>query len=155
MKEINTFLNDFIKILKIIDKKKIDEILNVLYNAKKRRGRLFIAGSGGGAGNASHAVCDFRKICNIESYSISENISELTARVNDHGWEKSYSGWLSNSNITKKDILMIFSVGGGNLKKKISINLVNAIKFFKSKKGKIVSIVGREKSYCNSYSDVC
>ena len=118
MKEINDFLLKSAEVLDKIDKKIILKSLQILKKCQKQKGRIFFAGSGGGAGHASHAANDFRKICNIESYSITDNVSELTARINDDGWNTSYSNWLKISKINNKDILFVFSVGGGNEKKK-------------------------------------
>ena len=155
MKEIDDFLTKSSEVLNKIDKKTISKSLKILKNCQKINGRIFFAGTGGGAGHASHAANDFRKICNIESYSITDNVSELTARINDDGWHSSYSNWLKVSKMNNKDILFIFSVGGGNDKKKISQNLIECIKFTKRKRGKIISIVGKNDGYAAKYSDAC
>lgn len=155
MNEINRFIEDSSKILKIIDKKTILKAIKIIKQCRDRKGRIFFTGSGGGAGHASHATNDFRKICNIESYCITDNVSELTARINDDGWNTSYSNWLKVSNLSSRDILFIFSVGGGNEKKKISMNLVETMKLAKIKKAKIVSIVGKENGYASKTSDAC
>ena len=155
MKEIDDFLTKSSEVLNKIDKKIISKSLKILKNCQKTNGRIFFAGTGGGAGHASHAANDFRKICNIESYSITDNVSELTARINDDGWHSSYSNWLKVSKMNNKDILFIFSVGGGNDKKKISQNLIECIKFAKRKRGKIISIVGKNDGYAAKYSDAC
>ena len=155
MKEIDHFLTKSSEVLNKIDKKNIFKSLKILKNCQKTNGRIFFAGTGGGAGHASHAANDFRKICNIESYSITDNVSELTARINDDGWNSSYSNWLKVSKMNNKDILFIFSVGGGNERKKISQNLVECIKFAKRKRGKIISIVGKNDGYAAKYSDAC
>ena len=155
MKEIDDFLTKSSEVLNKIDKKTISKSLKILKNCQKINGRIFFAGTGGGAGHASHAANDFRKICNIESYSITDNVSELTARINDDGWHSSYSNWLKVSKMNNKDILFIFSVGGGNDKKKISQNLIECIKFAKRKRGKIISIVGKNDGYAAKYSDAC
>ena len=155
MNEINRFIEDSSKILKIIDKKTIFKAIKIIKQCRDRKGRIFFTGSGGGAGHASHATNDFRKICNIESYCITDNVSELTARINDTGWNTSYSNWLKVSNFSNKDMLFIFSVGGGNEKKKVSMNLVETMKLAKIKKAKIVSIVGKENGYASRISDAC
>ena len=155
MKEIDDFLTKSSEVLNKIDKKIISKSLKILKNCQRINGRIFFAGTGGGAGHASHAANDFRKICNIESYSITDNVSELTARINDDGWHSSYSNWLKVSKMNNKDILFIFSVGGGNERKKISQNLVECIKFAKRKRGKIISIVGKNDGYAAKYSDAC
>ena len=116
------FIDDYFRKISLISNKiiskEIDDLINQLVLLKKRKGRLFFLGVGGSAGNASHAVNDFRKLCNIESYSPTDNVSELTARINDEGWESSFVNWLKVSKINKKDSIFIFSVGGGNKKKK-------------------------------------
>ena len=152
------FINNYFEQIKIttnlIDKKKIENIVKSLINLKKKKGRVFFAGVGGSAGNCSHAVNDFRKLCAIESYSLSENISELTARINDEGWENSYVDTLRCSNFSKKDILFVFSVGGGNLQKKVSVNLVKCIQYAIKKKAKILSIVGKNNGFAFKHSNI-
>jgi D-sedoheptulose 7-phosphate isomerase len=138
-----------------IDHKKINLIIDILKKTRKRNGRLFIIGVGGSAGNASHAVNDFRKLCGIESYAPTDNVSEITARTNDQGFEFIFSEYLKTSNFKEKDTLLIFSVGGGNEEKKVSINLINAIKYGKSQKSKVISIVGKNDGYAFNYSDIC
>jgi len=126
-----------------------------LEKLKISHGRLFILGVGGSAANASHAVNDFRKICNIESYSPTDNVSELTARINDDGWETSYVNWLKGCRLSSSDALMIFSVGGGNEEKKISQVIIKAIEYAKSLSMKVFGIVGRDGGYTAKNSDVC
>ena len=155
MNEINRFIEDSSKILKIIDKKTIFKAIKIIKQCRDRKGRIFFTGSGGGAGHASHATNDFRKICNIESYCITDNVSELTARINDDGWNTSYSNWLKVSNFSNKDLLFVFSVGGGNEKKKISMNLVETMKLARKKKANIISIVGKDNGYAAKISDAC
>jgi len=140
-------LKESIEIIKKLNIKKIEQIIKIIKLIKKRKGRIFFLGVGGSAANCSHAVNDFRKILNIEAYSASENVAELTARINDEGWNTSYKNWLKVSNLSKKDCIFIFSVGGGNLKKKVSTNLIESIKYAKSKKSKILSIVSRDGGY--------
>ena len=123
-KHINNFFSGTELISKLINKKKIKKLAEEIFKVKKKQGRLFFLGVGGSAGNCSHAVNDFRKICNIESYCPTDNVSELTARINDEGWETSYQEWLKSSNLSRKDAIFIMSVGGGNLKKNISVNLI-------------------------------
>ena len=155
MKFITDYFRQSHLILDQLDKESILKCINILHEVKKNKGRIFFIGSGGGAGHASHAVNDFRKICNIESYSPSDNVSELTARVNDEGWDTSYAEWLSVSNINKNDMLFILSVGGGNENKKISVNIVNSIKLAKSVKSKIIGIVGKANGYTALNSNAC
>jgi D-sedoheptulose 7-phosphate isomerase len=110
---------------------------------------------GGGAGHASHAVNDFRKICGIESYAPTDNVSELTARINDDGWDTAYVNWLRGSKLSKDDMIFVFSVGGGNLEKGISVNIVNSLKFGKEAGAKICGVVGRDGGYTASVADAC
>ena len=115
---VNNFFQQVEIIAKIIDKNEIEKLAWNIHNVRKKRGRLFFLGVGGSAGNCSHAVNDFRKLCGIESYSATDNVSELTARINDEGWDTSFSEWLKINNLKKQDALFIMSVGGGNIKKK-------------------------------------
>jgi D-sedoheptulose 7-phosphate isomerase len=117
-----------------IDDKKIDLLARKIAELRRNKGRLFFIGIGGSAANSSHAVNDFRKLCNIESYSPLDNVAELTARINDEGWDSSIRDWLKVSNLKKNDALFIFSVGGGNKIKKVSTNLIAAIDYAKKKK---------------------
>ena len=116
---------------------------------------MFILGVGGSAGNASHAVNDFRKLCGIEAYGPADNVSELTARTNDDGWENVFSKWLETSNLSSKDMLLFFSVGGGSVKRNVSVNLIKASRFAKKRKSKIASVIGRKKGYLRKISDAC
>src|SRR5512135_2007662 len=124
---INKYLSETEQILSQLDTHVIGEMVKELVQLRGRGGRLFILGSGGGAGHASHAVNDFRKIVGIEAYTPTDNVSELTARINDDGWDTSYSNWLKASRINKNDGLLVFSVGGGDLEKFVSVNLVRCI----------------------------
>lgn len=134
-----------------LDIKKIDKIKSLISKVQKNKGRIFFLGVGGSAANASHAVNDFRKICNIECYSPSDNISELTARINDDGWDTSYLEWLKVSKLNAKDLIFIFSVGGGSISKKISMNLIKSINYAKLKNAKICGIIGKKEGYLNKY----
>lgn len=121
---------------------------------RKKLGRLFFLGIGGSATNCSHVVNDLRMLCNIESYPPIDNSSELTARINDNGWNSSFSSWLKSSNFKKKDALFIFSGGGGSIKKKVSVNIIEAIKHAKCKKSKNYGIIGKKNSYTEENSDI-
>jgi len=127
----------------------------LLATVRERGGRLFLLGVGGGAGHASHAVCDFRKICGIEAYSPSDNVSELTARVNDDGWETSYASWLRGSRISAADAVLVFSVGGGDLERNISANLVRALQYTRSIGAAICGVVGRDGGFTARVADAC
>ena len=152
---ISAFLDDAITIIKKLDRTKIRNMSQNLQDIRKNGGRLFILGVGGGAGHASHAVNDFRKIAGIESYAPTDNISELTARVNDDGWETVFVNWLKGSRLTAKDCIFVFSVGGGNAEKNVSVNLVNALKYAKEKGAKIIGVVGRDGGYTAKVADAC
>jgi len=125
-----------------IDGDQVDEIARGLAAVRARGGRLFVVGVGGGAGHASHAVNDFRKLCGIESYSPSDNVSELTARTNDDGWDTSYSAWLEGSRIGADDAIFVFSVGGGSREHNVSVNLVNALELARKVGAAIYGVVG-------------
>ena len=152
-KFINHFFYQYLKSIESLDFKKIESLVLDLKKIKKKKGRVFFLGVGGSAGNATHAVNDFRKLCNIEAYCITDNVSELTARINDEGWDTSFSNWLRVSNINQKDALFILSVGGGNLIKKVSVNIVNAIKYAKVKNTKIFGIVSRDGGFTKKRGD--
>ena len=130
----------------------IENVAKIINVVQKKRGRIFFLGVGGSAGNCSHAVNDFRKLANIECYTPTDNSSELTARINDEGWDSSFSNWLKVSKLKPQDCLFFFSVGGGNIKKKVSINLIEAAKLGKSRNSKIISIVGKSNGYLAKHS---
>ncbi len=148
-------LKEASEIIKKLDIESIEKVADLLAIVKRDQGRIFFLGVGGSAGNCSHAVNDFRKIVEIESYAPTDNVSELTARTNDEGWPSVFEPWLKLSKINKKDAVFIFSVGGGNLEKNISPNLVNALKFAKGIGAKIVGIVGRDGGYTAQVADAC
>ncbi len=152
---VSNYLNSLTEINKNLDLVNINKFVESLYKIKKSKGRLFIIGVGGSAGNASHAVNDFRKLCNINAIAPTDNISEVTARTNDEGFATIFSEYLRVSNLNKKDALLIFSVGGGNLKKKVSINIIEAIKLAKSKKSKVLSIIGKNDGFAAKNSEHC
>jgi len=148
-------LNESIEIIKKIDSNQIEKMADLLAHLKSEGGRLFFLGVGGSAGNCSHAVNDFRKIVGIESYAPTDNVSELTARTNDEGWATVFVEWLKVSKLLAKDAICVFSVGGGNLEKNISANLVEALKYAKSVGAKITGVVGRDGGYTAQVADVC
>src|SRR5581483_2246549 len=149
------FLDESIDILRRIDDQAIDRLAAGLAAVRDRGGRLFIAGVGGSAGHASHAVNDFRKICRFEAYTPTDNVSELTARVNDEGWESCFAEWLKISRIGANDALLIFSVGGGNVEKQISVNLVRAIDQAKARGARVFGVVGKDGGYTKRTADEC
>jgi D-sedoheptulose 7-phosphate isomerase len=144
---VSRYLQEVVAIANQIDQRQVQGIIDVLVETRNNGGRLFILGVGGGAGNATHAVNDFRKIANIESYAPTDNVSELTARVNDDGWDTSFSRWLRGSRLRKGDALLVFSVGGGNLEKNVSANIVKALQLAQEVGAKITGIVGRDGGY--------
>jgi D-sedoheptulose 7-phosphate isomerase len=152
---ISAFLDDAVTIINKLDRTQIKKMSQILQEIRKNGGRLFILGVGGGAGNASHAVNDFRKIAGIESYAPTDNVSELTARVNDDGWETVFESWLKGSHLSAKDCIFVFSVGGGNAEKNVSVTLVNALRFAKEKGAKVIGVVGRDGGYTAKVADAC
>lgn len=144
---VKKFFKTFLEVLNLIDQSSVTKLIKQIRHVKDKKGRIFFVGVGGSAGNASHAVNDFRKICEIECYSPLDNVSELTARINDEGWDSSISEWLRISKINSKDALFVFSVGGGDVKRKVSVNIVNAIKYSKKRKAKIFGVVSNKGGY--------
>ena len=155
MEYINKYLEEVKEIAGKLDRVQISRMIDIISGLKKNNGRIFFLGVGGGAGNASHAVNDFRKIAGIECYSPTDNVSELTARINDDGWDTSYINWLKGSRLRKEDCLFIFSVGGGSEEKNISVNLVNALKYAKETGSKIIGVVGKDGGYTAKTADAC
>jgi D-sedoheptulose 7-phosphate isomerase len=148
-------MKEAMEIIQKMDVSAIEKMADMLATVKADGGRIFFLGVGGSAGNCSHAVNDFRKIVGIESYAPTDNVSELTARTNDEGWATVFVEWLKISKIQPKDALFIFSVGGGNLEKNISPNLVEAVKLAKSVGAKITGVVGRDGGYTAQAADAC
>src|SRR5260370_20707110 len=142
-------------ILALLDPSAIERAADLLLQLRERSGRLFLLGVGGGAGHASHAVCDFRKIAQIEAYAPSDNVSELTARVNDEGWDTCYANWLRGSRLNEADMVFVFSVGGGDAKKNISANLVRALEYAREVRATICGVVGRDGGYTARVADAC
>lgn len=152
---VKKYLEQSIDLITKLDSEVISAVAHGLAALKSRGGRLFILGSGGGAGHASHAVNDFRKIVEIEAYTPTDNVSELTARINDDGWDTSYSNWLRASRFNAKDGLLVFSVGGGDLEKSVSVNLVRCIQLAKEVGASVYGIVGRSGGYTKQVADAC
>ena len=147
------FLEEVKEVTSKLDAEAIDAVVEQLLAIRERRGRLFILGVGGSAGNASHAVNDFRKICGIECYAPTDNVSELTARTNDEGWPTIFVEWLRVSHLSPKDGLLVLSVGGGNLEKNVSPNLVRAIQYAKEVGAAVTGIVGRDGGFTAKMGD--
>jgi D-sedoheptulose 7-phosphate isomerase len=148
-------LNEASAIIEKLDADAIERTAILLAELRERNGRLFLLGVGGSAANCSHAVNDFRKICGIEAYAPTDNVSELTARTNDEGWASVFIEWLKVSRLSPADMLFIFSVGGGNREKNVSPNLVAALEFGKEVGAKICGIVGRDGGYTATVADAC
>ena len=149
------FLDESVGIIRRIDDAAIDRMAAALAQVRDGGGRLFIIGVGGSAGHASHAVNDFRKICQFEAYTPTDNVSELTARVNDDGWDSSFAEWLKGSRIDKRDALLVFSVGGGSVEKNVSVNLVRAIDEGRNRGARIFGIVGKDGGYTKKVAEEC
>ena len=148
-------LAEAISILGQVDPETLERMADLLAAVRERGGRLFILGVGGSAANASHAVNDFRKICAFEAYAPTDNVGELTARTNDEGWHTVFAEWLRGSRLTSKDAVLVLSVGGGNLEKNVSPNLVEALKLAKEQRTAILGIVGKDGGYTAQVADVC
>lgn len=149
------YLQETIQIVNGLDRAAIEKMVAILAATRAQGGRLFILGVGGSAGNAAHAVNDFRKIVGIETYAPTDNVSELTARTNDEGWATVFASWLKTSRVNANDALLVFSVGGGNLEKNVSPNIVQALQVAKEVGAKILGIVGRDGGYTAQVADAC
>jgi D-sedoheptulose 7-phosphate isomerase len=154
MTHTESFLTEVKRICENISCDSIEGMIDELIALRARKGRLFLIGVGGSAANCSHAANDFRKLCGIEAYSAADNISELTARANDEGWDTIFSGWLEASNLNSPDAILIFSVGGGDIERHISTNIVKAVIFAKSRGTKVLGIVGKDNGYTARHGDV-
>ena len=149
------YLAEAEQIIDRIDAVAIEKMAGMLVDLRARGGRLFILGVGGSAGNASHAVNDFRKIAGIEAYTPTDNVSELTARINDDGWETVFANWLKGSRLTRNDMMLVFSVGGGSLERNVSPNLVRALEYARHLGATICGVVGRDGGYTAKIADAC
>jgi D-sedoheptulose 7-phosphate isomerase len=155
MNYTNEHLKEASEIAGLLDRRGIEKMVDIVYSIRQKGGRLFFLGIGGGAGNATHAVNDFRKIAGIESYSPLDNVSELTARINDDGWEVTFVEWLKISHLNSNDGVFVFSVGGGNEEKGISVNLIRALQYAKQTGASILGIIGRDGGYTAKVADGC
>ncbi len=153
MTDTKTFLKHVVGVCNRIDAAAVERLVQELKVLRKRGGRLFITGVGGSAANASHAVNDFRKLCGIEAYAPTDNVSELTARTNDEGWETVFSGFLEVSQACDKDAVLVFSVGGGNAEKNVSVNIIRVLEEAKKRDMKIFGVVGRDGGYTKQVGD--
>ena len=150
---VQTYFQEVVKVAQQIDQAAIENLASELKALREREGRLFFLGVGGSAGNCSHAVNDFRKLCGIEAYAPTDNVSELTARTNDEGWDTVFAAWLRTSRANSKDAVFVFSVGGGNLEKNVSPNIVAGLKEAKQRGLRIFGVVGRDGGYTKQVGD--
>jgi D-sedoheptulose 7-phosphate isomerase len=149
------FLGDTLAVLGGLDHRQVEAVVDVVVSTRERGGRLFLCGSGGGAGHASHAASDFRKLCDLESYAVTDNVSELTARINDDGWDSSYANWLRASRLRTDDCLFVFSVGGGDVERRVSVNLVEAMQLARERGASVVGVAGRDGGALARLADAC
>ncbi len=149
------FLDDTRAVLARLDPATVEAVVDVLAATRERGGRLFLCGSGGGAGHASHAACDFRKLCDLEAYAVTDNVSELTARINDDGWDSSYANWLKASRLRAQDCVFVFSVGGGDVARRVSVNLVEAMQLARDRGASVVGVAGRDGGALAQFADAC
>lgn len=150
---LSRYFSESAEIARTLDQSRVEQMVEILFTAREKGGRLFILGVGGSAGNAGHAVNDFRKICGIETYAPTDNVSELTARTNDEGLDTSFSEWLRGSRVREDDVVLVFSVGGGNLEKNVSTNIVKAVVLAKKAGAKVIGVVGRDGGYTAQVGD--
>ena len=155
MNFVAQYLTEAAQVAARIDHDAVTQLVELLVDARDGGGRLFVLGVGGSAGNASHAVNDFRKIAGFEAYAPTDNVSELTARINDDGWDTSFANWLKASRLGPRDCVLVFSVGGGDLVRKVSINLVRALEHAKAVGARIGAIVGRDGGFTATVADAC
>lgn len=153
------FIADYLEVSSLVlsklDHAVLNDVVRLIVELRNSGGRLFILGVGGSAANASHAVNDFRKLAHIEAYAPTDNASELTARINDEGWETVFSNWLAGSRLNKNDVVMVFSVGGGDSKNSVSVNLIRALEYAKKRGSSTIGIVGRDGGETAQLADVC
>ena len=155
MSFVEQYLAEAAEVVRRLDRTAIDAVAGLLADTRERGGRLFILGVGGSAANASHAVNDFRKIAGLEAYAPTDNVSELTARTNDDGWASVFEGWLRVSRLNASDLVLVFSVGGGNAEKNVSPNLVAALQYAKEVGARVAGVVGRDGGYTARVADAC
>ncbi len=155
MRFVRQYLEEVVQVARGIDAESVSRVIDVLCGVRAAGGRLFILGVGGSAGNASHAVNDFRKIAGFEAYAPTDNVSELTARINDEGWDTSFANWLKGSRLREQDCVLVFSVGGGDAERGVSVNLVRAIEYAKSAGARVCGIVGRAGGFTATMADAC
>lgn len=152
---VSRYLDEVVQVAGAIDRGAVSRLLDVLVEVRGHGGRLFILGVGGGAGNASHAVNDFRKIAGMEAYAPTDNVPELTARINDDGWDTAFANWLKGSRLCHRDGVLVFSVGGGDVERNVSPNLVRAVEYARSVGARVCGIVGRSGGFTAKVADAC
>jgi D-sedoheptulose 7-phosphate isomerase len=152
---VDAYLREVVQVAERIDRAAIQRIVDLLCEVRDQGGRVFVIGVGGSAGNASHAVNDFRKIAHLEAYAPTDNVSELTARINDDGWDTSFANWLAGSRLGAQDAVCVLSVGGGDPARGVSVNLVRAVEFAKSVGARVCGIVGRDGGFTATVADAC
>ena len=155
MSYTDDYLHQVVRVVEGLDRESIDALVDLFVRVRQAGGRLFILGVGGSAGNAGHAVNDFRKLAGIEAYAPTDNVSELTARINDDGWETSFARWLERSRLQSKDFVLVFSVGGGHREMNVSVNLVKALEYAQSVGSHIGGIVGRDGGFTAQVAHAC
>ena len=152
---VTRYLDEVGQVASRIDRHAVERVIDILVDARARGGRLFILGVGGSAGNAGHAVNDFRKICGFEAYAPTDNVSELTARINDDGWDTAFANWLRGSRLRADDVVLVFSVGGGDAERGVSTNLVRATEYARAVGARIAGVVGRDGGFTAKVADAC
>jgi len=155
MQFVARYLEEVAQVAGRLDRAAIGRLVDLLVDVRERGGRLFVLGVGGSAGNASHAVNDFRKLVGLEAYTPTDNVSELTARINDDGWDTAYANWLKGSRLGPRDCVLVFSVGGGDTERNVSTNLVRAVEYAKSLGARVAGIVGRDGGFTAKIADAC
>ena len=155
MEYIDCYLTNATQVIAQLDRDAIERMVRLVVETRENGGRLFILGVGGSAANASHAINDFRKIAGMEAYAPTDNVSELTARINDDGWDTVFAQWLQGSRLGEKDLILVLSVGGGDLERSVSTNLVRAIEYAKGVGARVCGIVGRKGGYTATVADAC
>src|SRR5438445_13107332 len=152
---VETYLAEVAQVAAQLDRGALNRLVDLFVDVREQGGRAFFIGVGGSAGNASHAVNDFRKLANVEAYAPTDNVSELTARTNDEGWTTVFEAWLRTSRLRPQDLILVLSVGGGNREKNVSPNLVTALEYARSLGARVIGIVGRDGGYTATVADVC
>lgn len=155
MEFVRRYLDEVVQVASRLDRAAIGRLVDLLVDVREGGGRLFVLGVGGSAGNASHAVNDFRKLVGLEAYTPTDNVSELTARINDDGWDTAYANWLKGSRLGPRDCVLVFSVGGGDAERNVSTNLVRAVEYAKSVGARVAGIVGRDGGFTAKMADAC